>query len=422
MNVIVSNKNQDILSNLDIDLIKSINGEFTPEEIAAQFPSNFYFNKMVLDITAIKGYQNINVIQSVATFTVNGVTSDIISHKDLYDKIVYGKQDVASYHQLNNVSSSKSSSLNTTSVDQVEDSRLRVIGFKNVTSGAGATTLVYILKKQLEKLYGVLAVEVGKNDFTYLNDKALQRTDDLASFINQNQRSEVILVDLNEADGEDLCTDIIYLIEPGLIKLNKLIRKDSMIFDKLKGKKIVLNRSILSDKDVQDFENESASNIFFNIPNLDDKKEYYKVLEDFLVEMEFLRFKPDKGSKNKNIFSIFKQRLNMLFYLTLYYMGNIIVPTPKKKVEELFMDEFLGYLNNNGLDINDLSGEEFAKLLEIYNTYVRYSNVVNNTLKNVSYSVVNCDSNYVKYANLARSAKTSLDYSIAMVKSRKNSR
>ena len=33
MNVIVSNKNQDMLSNLDIDLIKSINGEFTPEEI-----------------------------------------------------------------------------------------------------------------------------------------------------------------------------------------------------------------------------------------------------------------------------------------------------------------------------------------------------------------------------------------------------
>ena len=333
MNVIVSNKNQDILSNLDIDLIKSINGEFTPEEIAAQFPSNFYFNKMVLDITAIKGYQNINVIQELSLLIDMSKVVLFLDDSDAVNAPIYLSQlvsmgiynftknidavkflidnpntykDVASYHQLNNVSSSKSSSLNTTSVDQVEDSRLRVIGFKNVTSGAGATTLVYILKKQLEKLYGVLAVEVGKNDFTYLNDKALQRTDDLASFINQNQRSEVILVDLNEADGEDLCTDIIYLIEPGLIKLNKLIRKDSMIFDKLKGKKIVLNRSILSDKDVQDFENESASNIFFNIPNLDDKKEYYKVLEDFLVEMEFLRFKPDKGSKNKNIFSIFK--------------------------------------------------------------------------------------------------------------------
>ena len=58
MNVIVSNKNQDVLSNLDIDLIKSINGEFTPEEIAAQFPPNFYYNKMVLDITAIKNTSN----------------------------------------------------------------------------------------------------------------------------------------------------------------------------------------------------------------------------------------------------------------------------------------------------------------------------------------------------------------------------
>ena len=333
MNVIVSNKNQDILSNLDIDLIKSINGEFTPEEIAAQFPSNFYFNKMVLDITAIKNYQNINVIQELSLLLDMSKVVLFLDDSDAVNAPIYLSQlvsmgiynftktidavkflidnpntykDVASYHQLNNVSSKTSSSSTPGSTDSFEDSRLRVIGFKNVTSGAGATTLVYMLKKQLEKLYGVLAVEVDKNDFTYLNDKALQRTEDLASFINQNQKSEVILVDLNEFDGEDLCTDIIYLIEPGLIKLNKLIRKDSTIFEKLKGKKIVLNRSILNEKDVQDFESESNSNIFFNIPDLDDKKEYHKVLEDFLVEMEFLRFKPDKQGKNKNIFSIFK--------------------------------------------------------------------------------------------------------------------
>lgn len=333
MNVIVSNKNQDILSNLDIDLIKSINGEFTPEEIAAQFPPNFYFNKMVLDITAIKNYQNINVIQELSLLLDMSKVVLFLDDSDAVNAPIYLSQlvsmgiynftktidavkflidnpntykDVASYHQLNNVSSKTSSSSTPGSTDSFEDSRLRVIGFKNVTSGAGATTLVYMLKKQLEKLYGVLAVEVDKNDFTYLNDKALQRTEDLASFINQNQKSEVILVDLNEFDGEDLCTDVIYLIEPGLIKLNKLIRKDSTIFEKLKGKKIVLNRSILNEKDVQDFESESNSNIFFNIPDLDDKKEYHKVLEDFLVEMEFLRFKPDKQGKNKNIFSIFK--------------------------------------------------------------------------------------------------------------------
>ena len=44
MNVIVSNKYQSLLSSLNIDVIKSINGEFTVEELVSQFQS-FYFNK-----------------------------------------------------------------------------------------------------------------------------------------------------------------------------------------------------------------------------------------------------------------------------------------------------------------------------------------------------------------------------------------
>jgi len=332
MNVIVSNKNEEILSNLDIDLIKSISGEFTPEEIAAQFPSNFYFNKMVLDITAIKNYTNINIIQELSllldmskvvlflddseivnspTYLSQLVSMGIYNFAKTTDAVKFlidnpnTYKDVASYHQLNNVAPSNyQSSVN--SVDTVEDSRLRVIGFKNITDGAGASTLVFMLKKQLEKLYGVIAVEVNKHDFIYLNDRSLQSTDDLASFVNSNQKSEVILVDLNDANGEDICTDIIYLIEPGLIQLNKLIRKDSTVFERLKGKKIVLNRSVLTSKDVSDFESESNSKIFFNIPNLDDKKEYHKVLEDFLIELDFHRFKPTGESKSKNIFSIFK--------------------------------------------------------------------------------------------------------------------
>lgn len=331
MNVIVSNKNQDLLANLDIDLIKSINGEFTPEEIAAQFPPNFYFNKMVLDITAVKDYRNINVIQELSLLLDMSKVVLFLDNSDAVNSPVYLSQlvsmgiynftksidavkflidnpnsykDVASYHQLNNVSTKSND--NVVSSNVVEDSRLRVIGFKNVTDGAGATTLIYMLKKQLEKQYGTIAVEVNKNDFIYFNDRTLQTTTDLSSFINSNQRSEVILVDLNDEDGEELCTDVIYLIEPGLIKLNKLIRRDSSIFDKLKNKRIVLNRSLLTNKDVADFEYESNSKIFFNIPNLDDKKEYHKALEDFLIEMEFIRFKPTNQPKGKNIFSIFK--------------------------------------------------------------------------------------------------------------------
>lgn len=332
MNVIVSNKNKELLSNLDIDLIKSIEGEFTPEEIAAQFPPNFYFNKMVLDITAVKNYEKINVIQELSllmdmskvvlflddseivnspTYLSQLVSMGIYNFTKTIDAVKFlidnpnTYKDVASYHQLNNVSV-QSSSKAVSSLDEVEDTRLRVIGFKNVTNGAGASTLVYMLKKQLEKQYSTIAVEVNKNDFIYLNDKSLQSTTDLASFVNNNQKCEVILVDLNDFDGEEVCTDVIYLIEPGLIKLNKLIRKDNMIFNKLKSKKIVLNRSVLTSKDVSDFESESNSKIFFNIPNLDDKKDYQKVLEDFLIELEFRRFKPTSGGKSKNIFNIFK--------------------------------------------------------------------------------------------------------------------
>lgn len=334
MNVIVSNKNQDILANLDIDLIKSINGEFTPEEISAQFPPNFYFNKMVLDITAIKDYKNINVIQELSLLLDMSKVVLFLDDSDSVNSPVYLSQlvsmgiynftktvdavkflienpnsykDVASYHQLNNVSI-KNPTNDSTDKDPVklDEAKLRVIGFKNITSGAGATTLIFMLKKQLEKMYGTIAVEVNKNDFVYFNDKSLQTTTDLASFVNANQRAEVILVDLNDETNEDLCTEIVYLIEPGLIKLNKLIRKDGTIFEKLKGKKIILNRSILTQKDVQDFEYESNSKIFFNIPNLDDKKEYHKPIEDFLIEMGFARFKPTGQPKSKNIFSIFK--------------------------------------------------------------------------------------------------------------------
>ena len=65
MNVIVSNKNDGLLNTLDVDIIKSINGEFTADEIIGTF-SNFFFNRMFLDITAIKGYKDISNIQKLS--------------------------------------------------------------------------------------------------------------------------------------------------------------------------------------------------------------------------------------------------------------------------------------------------------------------------------------------------------------------
>ena len=47
MNVIVSNKNEGMLSSLDVEVIKSLKGEFTADEIIRTF-SNFFFSSSYL--------------------------------------------------------------------------------------------------------------------------------------------------------------------------------------------------------------------------------------------------------------------------------------------------------------------------------------------------------------------------------------
>ena len=330
MNVIVSNKYQALLANLDIDVIKSINGEFSVDELVAQF-SNFYYNKMIIDITAIKGYQNINVIQNLS---VNFDMSKVILLLDDSERVnspVYLSQlvsmgiynftsnvnvvkflidnpntykDVASYH---NISGFKKPTLNEHSVDNtVGKIGQKILGFRNVTEHAGATTLIYLLKIHLEKYYKVKAVEIDGNDFTYFNDRDLESvsTVEFGDFLARNATLDVILVDLNESNMTKFCDDIIYLIEPGRIQLNRLIRNDNNIFEELKSKKIVLNRSVLSAKDVEDFEKESGSKVFYNLPYLDDKLDNQAIIHDFLLNLGSSRIEEEKGKSG--LFSVFK--------------------------------------------------------------------------------------------------------------------
>lgn len=329
MNVIVSNKYQSLLSSLNIDVIKSINGEFTVEELVSQFQS-FYFNKMIIDITAIKGYEDITVMQNLSvnfdmskvilllddsekvnspvyisqliSMGIYNFTSDINTVKYLIDNPNQYK-DVANYH---NISGFKKPVLNEKAVDNTRGKiGQKIIGFQNVTEHAGATTLIYLLKLHLEKSYNVKAVEVDKNDFIYFNDSTLESISSLSfnDFLSNNANYDVILVDLNDGNVAEYCHDVIYLIEPGLIKLNKLIREDNAIFTKLNEKKIVLNRSVLDTKDVQEFEKESGSKVFFNMPCLDDKLDDQMVVNAFLTALGFSRI---EGNGSSGIFSIFK--------------------------------------------------------------------------------------------------------------------
>ena len=65
MNVIISNQQDNILSGLNIEVIKSIQGEFDVNDIVASF-SNFFFSRMILDVTALLDYTNIVTYQKLS--------------------------------------------------------------------------------------------------------------------------------------------------------------------------------------------------------------------------------------------------------------------------------------------------------------------------------------------------------------------
>lgn len=320
MNVIVSNKNQGLLSSLDIDVIKSINGEFTADEIISTF-SNFFFNRMFLDITAIKDYMNINNIQKLSmnlemekvillldnqlmhnnNYLSKLISMGIYNFANNKETLMYlynhpnTYKDVAYIHQLNEEDDNsngkegrKNRFFKKEDEPQFKPSRTaRVIGFKNMTSGAGATTLVYMLKKVLSEKDYVVAIEVNKNDFGFFNEKDMYSVNqnNLQAAINKFGNANMILVDLNNSP-EDACDEVIYLLEPSTIKLNKMMLINRDIFEKLYDKKIVLNKSLLTDKDVTDFEFESHAKIAYNLPPLNDRADNTEKLQEFISRLE----------------------------------------------------------------------------------------------------------------------------------------
>ncbi len=328
MNVIISNKNQSAIGMLDIDVIKSQNGVFESKEIISQF-SNFFFDKIIIDITAIKDYENIKEIQNLSIGFDMSKAIFLLDDSPKVNSPMYLSQlvsmgiynftrkpevikflidnpnsykDVAKYQLLD---APIENPFNEKTNKPAEEGFIgqKVLGIKNITEHAGATTLTYLLKKNLKKFYKVKAVELDREDFAYFKDQDLIsiNSNALDNFINENHEQEVILVDLNDNE-ETFCTDVIYLIEPGLIKLNKLIQKDNKIFSELKSKKIILNKSVLSSKDVSDFEKESDSKIYFNLPPVDDKLNNDEIIKKLLLSLGFTRFSIDD---NKSYFNIF---------------------------------------------------------------------------------------------------------------------
>lgn len=326
MNVVISNQKNTELSSLDIDVIKSVTGVFEVDEVISMFKT-FFCEKIIVDVTSIKNYNDVNSIEHLAMGLGSEklillLTDELCTSNYLNSLIEIGlynftnninaiKRLIArpnTYEDVAKLQQQKIISEEVEEQEEIHHSSCKILGVKNVTEHAGATTLTYMLLKQLKKYYGsgIYAIELDKDDFKYFNNKDMISISEgeLDDKLDQFYDANVILVDLNDSNDVNVCSDVIYLLEPSTIKLNKLIRKNRNIFEKLKGKKTVLNKSVLSNKDVTEFEYESNSKIFYNIPPLDERNDNDS-LNDFLSRLGILDMTGSRKEDGSKIFGIF---------------------------------------------------------------------------------------------------------------------
>lgn len=327
MNVIVSNKYKSIIDTVDIEVIKKIEGEYDAEELGNAF-KNFYFQRMILDITSIKDYKNIDNLRKLSVmidmdkvilllddseessdpkYLSKLVSMKIYNFTKNAEGILYlynhpnTYRDVAYIQQIEDVQMTVS--------DTFQDvTTTKIIGIKNVTKQSGSTSLAYMMKKKLSEKYKVVAIEIDKSDFMYFNEKDMVSiaATDLGNTIQKyRDSSEIIIVDLNKSNLEDLCHEVLYLVEPSIIKLNKLMMIDRTSLSKIKDKKVILNQSLLEPKDILDFEYEAKLKVFYNLPPLDERDKVNRPLMAFLIKLGFDRMVDNVETEKKKKLGIF---------------------------------------------------------------------------------------------------------------------
>ena len=364
MNVIIANEQQEKLSALDIDIIKAINGEYESSEIVEMF-KNFFYSKMILDVTALKNYKDVkayytlvqglekekivfflpegseictpNFLAKLIDIGIYNFTTNIDGIKYLVRKSnTY--EDVKKIREMamptepvqqppqtqainNSLSTFDDNSLgnneppkndNVTISNQEtkpNNSKSMIVGIKNVTPHAGSTSLIYMLKKELEQIHGkngVVAIELNRNDFHFFFDNTMVSitANDLNGTLSKYSNTSIILVDVNDVD-ESFCNEVYYLLEPSTLQLNKLVSRNKDILSKLKSKKIILNRSLLTNNDINDFEYEANIRVFFNIPPLNDRKKN-EILNDFITRSGMGNSSGNRSGGGR-IFGLFKK-------------------------------------------------------------------------------------------------------------------
>lgn len=320
MNVMIYNKYKELLMGLNIEVMKSLEGVYNVDEIIDTF-TNFYYDKMILDITAIRDYQNTDNLQKLAmninmenvilllddspetdtkTYLSKLISLGIYNFTKNADGINYllvhphTYRDVVNIHNLSDLEAMQSTTNTYAPVpDQVTGpstgggNRLRVIGVRNLTAHAGATTFIYMMRKMLKDIRNVAAIEVNKVDFLYFNDDTMisTTTNELLKEMMKRASYDIVFLDLNDYDDDEICTEVYYLLEPSTIMMNKMLRKNRRVLEQMKDKKIILNKCVLSNEDVATFEYETKLKVLAAIPPVDERQTRIDPIVKFISKM-----------------------------------------------------------------------------------------------------------------------------------------
>jgi len=342
MNVIVLNEKKE-LNNLNIDIIKNVDGVYSVEELIGMF-TNFFFNKMILDITAVKDYTDysnlkklfqtvdgnkvivyLNDIANTKEFISDLITLGVYNFTTNYDEIITLFNSPKRFDDVKDLQISKNTYDINSEIDESlgvnqekdftfedfilpgeYDGNKKIIGVVNLTSHAGATTLVVQMIKQLNINYKAIGIEMNKQDFIFFNTPYLYSCvsrEDVLKKIKEHKDVDAVIVDLNNVDSKDFCTDVIYLIEPGTIKLTKLIKGNSKVFEELSGEKIILNRTNMDAKQVSEFEVESKIKVFSVVSNFRDNLDRVISVDRLLSKLGYIKCLD--GEKSVKKFSLF---------------------------------------------------------------------------------------------------------------------
>ena len=237
------------------------NLEQQPVPVTGNLNAVSSFEAPVEKTTESNPFDNINTIASVAS-NPGPVETKEETH--------------SSSNDFSNGESFLNSSQQGSFIGGFDEPKAIVVGFRNITEHAGTTTLLYKMKETIENRdrKRVALVEIGTNDFMFfrINDTSTIAENELDNCLNSIvSKYDYVFVDLNNTTNDSICDFVLYLIEPSKIKVNKLAVQNRNIFNELKGKYVVLNKSMLSDNEKGIFSQEANLPFYASVAPFNDR-------------------------------------------------------------------------------------------------------------------------------------------------------